>query len=184
MFAQSIVQASGMTIPAILAQVPSPSRNELMSFILAAVAVAIIAAILIALFKNLFPRREPPIEVDLAKLASKEDLRGVEKRLDDKIAANDMAHVDIRDQMRDEVRREIAVTANAFKELREGTDTAMAGIRGEMAASCAEMRIELKSAIQADEARSSNIHRRLDPLIQKLSYIAGKLNVGDSNPGG
>jgi hypothetical protein len=86
--------------------------------------------------------------------------------------------------MRDEVRREIAVTANAFKELREGTDTAMAGIRGEMAASCAEMRTELKSAIVADEARSSNIHRRLDPLIQKLSYIAGKLNVGDAPSGG
>lgn len=179
MFAQSIVQASGMTIPSILAQLPTATRGEVSSFVITAAIASAVALSIVLLFKALFPTRQPPIDVDIAKLASKDELKTAETRLSEKIAANDRAHSDIRDQMREEVRREILSTASAFTGLREETRKDLAAIRDQMAASCSEMRMELKATLAADEARSSNIHKRLDPLVQKLSFVLGKLNLNE-----
>lgn len=179
MFAQSIVQASGLTIPAIVAQMPTATRGELAALVIVGASGIAITLGLVTLFQKLFPSRQPPIDADLAKMASKEELKTVERRLDDKITKNDLAHVDIRDQMREEVRREIVSTAAAFTGLREETRRDLAEIRDQMASSCSEMRVELKATLAADEARSSNIHKRLDPLVQKLSFVLGKLNLNE-----
>ena len=160
----------------LLAQLPPPTSGEFWSFVVAGVAVLG----LIVLVRLAFPKRMPPIDVDLAKLATKEELAKSAKDLAEKIEANNEAHITIREEMRAELRREMAATSQAFKDLRVETRTDLAGIQADMKASCTDMREQLSKTLAADELRSSNIHKRLDPLIEKLSTLYGMVAKGGS----
>lgn len=145
-------------VPAILAQI-SAAPNQVMTVLYGGVSIMGAVYLAIMLFKALFPSRLPPIGEDLAKMATKVELKATQEHLEARIAADIAQHDVIKETIRKEVRDD------------------MSAVKAEITTSLGGITQQIRENMARDEQRASNAHKRIDVLVQRVSEIVGKMDV-------
>lgn len=142
-----------------IAQLPPPTSEEVYSGLKVLLAALGLVYLSVVTFKAIWPSRRPPIEADLAALATKCELHDTRVALENRIAADIAQHELIKDVIRREVHDD------------------MAAIRAHFDATFRDIHGKIASGIAADEDRARRLHSRIDGLVERAGELVGKVEI-------